>query len=171
MVTFMKSSKTLIQLSTMELTAVIKLAEAELEKRKKKGDLVMPGEYAFDAELHICGSLKRDEGTKVYPDFKLATYLKAAILRRAMTMSYPLEWLSDLVSMKGLMGLAIKDGADKMLQQDPLVLPEMLEMFNTAETHGKLLFQSITPETPRAGKTTVTGTLSLLKKEKPADGN
>lgn len=170
MVTFMTNSNKLSHLSTMDLTAVIKLAEEELEERKKKNDLVLPGEYTFDVELRICGSLKRDVGATVYPDFKVATFLKAAVMRSAMTTSNPLEWLTDLVSMKGLMGLAIKDGVDKMLQQEPPVLPEMLALVTLAEVEGKKLFQSIAPKTTRAGKTTVTGTLSLLKKEAPADG-
>lgn len=145
------------ELEIVELTALIYLAEKRLDQLKKQGSAVSAGAHTYDRTVRFTGTLVRAAATEVTPAFKLEGFLSAVMLRYAMTLDDPSTWLQTMLGSKGVLGTVVKIGTEKAMAPVP---KELQAIWDACAAEAKAMFQSVTPKAPRAGNTTVVGTLT-----------
>jgi hypothetical protein len=151
-------------LSFVELTALSKIVEKAIKEKKNNGETLDPGNYDYNVDLHLEGSLSRGKDTKASPPFAMDKFLKALLLRYAQGMAdQGHAWLVSILSIDGGLGAVIKMGPDAVIKT---VNPTLVSAWETAEDNAKKYFQAITPKSDRAGNTVVAGGLEKLAKAK-----
>lgn len=144
------------ELTLVELTALSKLVEKKLKAHKELNGKLEPGNYAYDFEVRVDGSLGRAKDGEATPPFYIANFLKAVILRYAQTLDDPAEWLERLMEVDGALGAVIQLGPDTVLKS---VDAELLAIWDACEKQAKKKYQDVTPKKPRAGNTSVVGSI------------
>jgi hypothetical protein len=159
------------ELSLLELTAVVKMAEKKLKELKDGGEIVSPGSHPFNFDLHCEGQLSRGVDTKVSPTFSMNSMLKAVLLHCAQKMpGQGAAWLNNLLSIDGALGAVVRLGPDAVIKR---VDSHLLTIWETAESEAKTQFQASQPKTDRAGNTIVVGEMEkaavkmIAAKKKP----
>lgn len=156
-------------LSLVQLTALVKLAEKQVKEKKDRGETVEPGNYDYSFDLHVEGKLSKGADTKVSPSFYMDKCLKAVLLHCAQKMpGQGPAWLNDLLSIDGALGAVVKLGPDMVLRR---IDQQLLAIWDNAEEEAKKQFQLSQPKADRAGNTVVVGELEVPKvlaaKKKP----
>jgi hypothetical protein len=151
-------------LSFVELTALSKIVEKAIKEKKDSGETLDPGNYDYNVDLHLEGSLSRGNETKASPPFAMDKFLKALLLRYAQGMAdQGHAWLVSILSIDGGLGAVIKMGPDAVIKT---VNPTLVSAWETAEDNAKKYFQAITPKSDRAGNTVVAGCLEKVVEAK-----
>jgi len=147
------------KLTILELTALTKLAEKELDALKKSGKSVKPGNYEYDFVVRVDGSLGRGSDTQVTPPFKMSDLLKAVLLRYAAEMDEPQVWLEEVLSIDGALGAVIQLGSDAVIKT---VDPGLVAAWDAAEAEAKAKHKVTAKKKPRAGNTSLVGSIEKL---------
>lgn len=151
-------------LNIVEATALAKLVEKQLKQLKDAGETVAPGNYTFNFDVHLDGSLSRGEDTKATPPFAIAGFLKPLLLKYAMGLGKEegKQWLQNLMSVQAALGAVIQLGAESVMQS---IDPSFTALWAAAEASAKEKFQSVAEKADRAGQTIVVGGLEKAVEE------
>lgn len=146
-------------LTIVEATALLKMAEKEVERLKDGDKKVEPGGYNFEFNVECRGSLSRGSDTQVSPKFNMSNLLKAVILRYAVELDEPEEWLNAILGTDGILGSVITFGPKMILAG---VDHKLLDAWKAAEDKAKEKHKKTSKKTPRAGNTNVAGTMAKI---------
>lgn len=145
-------------LNIHQATALVKLAEKEVERAKGEGQAIEPGVYDVDFSVAISGKLQKALDTVQNPQFKLVEFLKPVILRYAMTLKDPEKWLDGLMSVDGALGATVQLGQDAALKSVP---KSLLAIWDRNAEQAKAKFQTVNEKVTRSGNTSVVGEIVL----------
>jgi hypothetical protein len=147
------------ELSPPEAVALSKLVEKLVESNKKAGKVVEPGSSKHTFTVLVDCSMSRAVDTKVTPNFKMADLLKPLLLRYAQTLEDPVDWLQSLLSVDGALGAVIQLGPAAVMET---VDPGLVAAWHAMEDAAKAKHKFVATKVPRAGNTSVVGTLQKL---------
>lgn len=147
------------KLSPAEAVALLKLAEKAVDQHKEDGKLVKPGSTKHEFTVQVDCSMSRGEGTNVTPNFKMADLLKPLLLRYAETLENPAEWLEAILDTDGALGAIVQLGPAKVMET---VEPGLAAIWTAKEAAAKEKHKKAAKKVPRAGNTSVVGTLEQV---------
>jgi hypothetical protein len=136
-----------------------KLAEKLVGQNKKDGKTVKAGSSKHEFTVQVDCALSRGDGTDVTPNFKMADLLKPLLLRYAETLENPAEWLETILDTDGALGAIVQLGPAKVMET---VDPGLAAIWTAKEAAAKEKHKKVTKKVPRAGNTSVVGTLEQV---------
>lgn len=151
-------SESATKLDMIQATALMKLAEKRVEELKKAGEKIEPGTYSFDVSVSADGRLSRGDDTETTPQFRMESLYKAIILKYASSMDDPQQWIESLMAIDGALGAVVQLGSDAVLKT---VDNDLIALHDRAVEQAKAKFKTVAKKQPKAGMTTVVGTVDV----------
>lgn len=149
------------KLTLVEAEALSRLAGKLVDEAKKDGKTMGPGNYTYDFTVKCDGSIGRGNTTKVTPQFKIESLLKAVILLYASELGEEdgLEWLEAVMDVNGVAGAVVQLGSSAALSK---VDDKFTAVFERAAKALKEKHNKSATKVDRAGNTSVVGAVEKV---------